>query len=184
MPWTHLAQTDGSTDGSSGDTSGGADGDLTTEIDNTIKVALDKWSVGQIGWPDFWLALGVLAIAVVLAYLVRRFIRYSTGALDGTAAAAVALTGQLVSVGIYLFAVALVLEILGFTLGPVLILGLLVVVLFLVLRPLVQNLTSGLVLQLRGHCQPGELVEIDGELGTVVEVNTRAVVLLAPDGRT
>ncbi|MDH3707471.1 MAG: mechanosensitive ion channel family protein, partial [Acidimicrobiia bacterium] len=79
---------------------------------------------------------------------------------------------------------ALVLVILGFTLGPVLIIGLLVIVLFLVLRPVIQNFTAGLVLQMRGHCQPSDIVEIDGELGTVEEVNTRAVVLHTADGRT
>lgn len=176
-----LAQTDGSS-GDSG--SSGADGGASSEVDDAINVVVDNWSVEQVDWADVGVAVAVLAVAVGLAYLVRRLIRRSTRRLEGTAAAAVAMTGQLVSIGVYLFATAIVLEILGFTLGPVLIIGLLVIVLFLVLRPVIQNLTSGLVLQMRGHCQPGDLVEIDGELGTVDEVNTRAVVLVAPDGRT
>ena len=118
------------------------EGEVTSELDSGIKVALDKWSGGQIGWPDVWLSLAILAIAVCLAYLVRRLILRSTRTLDGSAAAAVAFIGQIVSAGIYLFAAAIVLEVLGFTLGPVLILGLLVVVLLIVLRPIVQNLSS------------------------------------------
>ena len=114
----------------------------------------------------------------------RRIIKRSTRSLDGSAAAAVAALGQLISVGIYLFAIAVVLEVLGFTLGPVLIIALIVVVLLIVLRPIVQNLGSGLLLQLRGYCLPGDVVAIDGELGTVEEVNTRAVVVATPDGRT
>ena len=167
-------------------TDGGGDveGDLTSEVDSTIKVALDKWSIGQIGWPDVWLAIAVFAFAILLAYLVRRLIKRSTRSLDGSAAATIAVLGQIVSVGIYLFAIAIVLEVLGFTLGPVLIIALLVVVLLIVLRPVVQNLSSGLLLQLRGQCRPGDVVAIDGEVGTVEEVNTRAVILATADGRT
>ena len=166
------------------DDGGDVAGDLASEVDSGIKVALDKWSIGQIGWPDFWLAIAVFAAAVLLAYLIRRLIKRSTRSLDGSAAAAIAVLGQMVSVGIYLFAIAIVLEVLGFTLGPVLIIALLVVVLLVVLRPIVQNLSSGLLLQLRGQCRPGDVVAIDGEVGTVEEVNTRAVVLATADGRT
>lgn len=166
------------------DDGGDVEGGVASELESGIKVALDRWSIGQVGWPDFWLAVGVFAAAVFLAFLVRRIIKRSARALDGSAAAGIAALGQLISVGIYLFAIAIVLEILGFTLGPVLVIVLILVVLLVVLRPVVQNLSSGLLLQLRGYCLPGDVVAIDGEVGTVDEVNTRAVILSTPDGRT
>jgi small conductance mechanosensitive channel len=161
----------------------GTEGGLITEVENEVKVVLDRWSVGQIDWSDVWAAVAVLIVAVGLAFVIRRVIRRSTRSMDGAAASAVSMIGQIASVGIYLFAVAIVLEILGFTLGPVLIVALLAVILLVVLRPVVQNLSAGLVLQLRGLCHPGDLVEVDGEVGVVREVNTRAVVLITADGR-
>ena len=91
---------------------------------------------------------------------------------------------QLISVGIYAFSLAIVLEILGFTLGPVLIIIALGFVLLIVFRPVIVNLSAGLFLQLRGYCRPGDVVMIDGETGRVDEVNARSVVLDAIDGRT
>ena len=166
------------------DGGGGDEGDIASEFDSEIKVALDNWSIGQIDWPDVWLSVAIFGAAVALAYLVRRLIRRSTSALEGPTAATLAVVGQIVSIGIYLFALAVVLEVLGFTLGPVLIVGLLVIVLLVVLRPIVQNFSAGLLLQLRGLCRPGDVVAIDGEVGTVQEVTTRSVVLQTADGRT
>ncbi|MGI9643758.1 MAG: mechanosensitive ion channel family protein [Ilumatobacteraceae bacterium] len=159
-------------------------GGLASELESGVQVAIDRWSSGQIGWTDVWIGLGIFVAATVLAFAVRRLIRHSTRTLDGSAAAAVNLLGQIVSIGLYLFAIALVLEVLGFTLGPVLIIALVVVVVLLVLRPVVTNVSSGLMLQLRGHCRPGDVVDIGGEVGVVSEVNTRAVVLETADGRT
>jgi small-conductance mechanosensitive channel len=72
----------------------------------------------------------------------------------------------------------------GFTLGPVIIVALLAAAVLLVLRPIVQNISSGLILQLRGSCLPGDVVEIAGETGVVQEINARAVVVTTIDGRT
>ena len=176
-----LAQTSQSEDQGSGTD---VESELLQEIDSGIKVTVDRWATGQFGWRDLWLALGIFAGAAFLAYVVRRLIKYSTRQLEGPAAAAMTLIGQVISIGIYLFATALVLEVIGFTLGPVLIIALLAVAVLLILRPIVQNLSSGLILQLRGSCLPGDVVEIAGEMGVVQEINARAVVLTTIDGRT
>lgn len=84
--------------------------------------------------------------------------RISTRQLDGPAAAAVALIGQIVSIGIYLFATALVLEVIGFAIGPAVIVVLLAVAILLLLRPIVQNLSSGLTLQMRGIYLAGDVI--------------------------
>ena len=118
------------------------------------------------------------------AYGVRRITRRSGRELEATSATALNLIGQLISIGIFAFALAIALDVLGFTLGPVLILALLLFVLWVVFRPLIVNVSSGLFLQLRGYCRPGDVVGIDGETGVVDEVNARSVVLQTIDGRT
>lgn len=158
--------------------------DVLSELESEVRVVVDRWSMGQVGWPDLLLSAGVVLGAAVAGYFARRLIKRATRDWEGPAAAAAAMIGQLVSVGIYLFAVALVLEILGFSLGPVLIVVLVVAVILVLLRPIVENLSSGLVLQLRGSCRPGDVMEIDDVIGVVDEVNTRAVVLVTGDGLT
>lgn len=160
------------------------DPELISDVETEIEVLVDRWSTGSIGWSDIIAALVVVACSVAVAWLVRRLLRRFSTSWEGPAAAALDMIGQLVSVGIYLFGAAIVLEIFGFTGGPVLVLALLTLVFFLFLRPVVENLSSGLVLQLRGSCQPGAVVEIDDVLGVVKEVSTRTVVLVTSDGRT
>lgn len=178
-PTTPTPPSDGSVPADGGTVETG----LLQEVENEVKVVLDRWSVGQIDWSDVAVGAVVVLVAVAVAWLVRRLIRRSARTMEGAAASALTLIGQLVSVGIYLFAFAIVLEVLGFSLGPVLIVILLVVVLLFALRPVVQNLSAGLLLQLRGLCHPGDLVEVAGEFGVVREVNTRALLLVTADGR-
>lgn len=158
--------------------------EISSEIDNQLTVVLDRWSLGQLGWPDLVAALVFVAFAALLAYLVRRVIRRSTQEVDGPTATALSLVGQLISLGIYAFALAIALDMLGFTAGPVLVVLVLALVLVLVFRPLIVNLGSGLFLQLRGYCRPGDVVTIEGETGVVDEVNARSVILETIDGRT
>ncbi|MGI9623206.1 MAG: mechanosensitive ion channel family protein [Acidimicrobiales bacterium] len=158
--------------------------EISDSVDSELTVVLDRWSTGQVDWPDLAAAIGVIAVAALLAYAVRRGIRRSARELDGVSSTALNLVGQLVSVGLYAFAIAIALGMLGFTAGPVLVLLALGFVLLIVFRPMIANLSSGLFLQLRGYCRPGDVVAIDGEVGTVNEVNTRSVIVDTVDGRT
>ena len=106
--------------------------------------------------------------------------RWSVGQVDAVAASRL---GQILTLGLYLLATVIALEILGFSLGPVLIIIVLLVVVLLFLQPVVKNLNSGFVLQLRGSFKPGDLVRIDELIGVVEEISTRAVVLATNDGR-
>ena len=159
-------------------------GVLISDVESEIKVLIDRWSVGIIGWTDIILAVAVMAGSAAVAWLVRRLLKRSTASWEGPAAAAVVVIGQVVSVGIYLVGAAVAMEIFGFNMGPVLVLVFLATVVLLFLRPVVENLSSGLLLQLRGACQPGDVVKIDDVLGEVQEVSTRTVVLMTTDGRT
>ncbi|MGI9615785.1 MAG: mechanosensitive ion channel family protein, partial [Acidimicrobiales bacterium] len=157
---------------------------LISELEGEIRVVHDRWSVGQIGWPDLLVAAGVLVAGVVLAVLTRRLIKRSTSSWDGTAASAAAALSQLIPIGIYLFAAAIVLAILDFSAGPVMILALLAVAAFVSLGPVLENVSSGLMVHLLGSCRPGDTVELDGLVGVVEEINSRTIILVADDGRS
>lgn len=160
------------------------DADLVSEVGDEIRVAVDRWSVGQVGWPDVLAAIAVFVLAALVAWLIRRWVGRWTKDWDGPAAAVASLLGQVLSVSLYLLAVVLALEMLGFSLGPVLIIIVLITLIFLFMQPIVRNLSSGFVLQLRASFKPGDLVETNDIVGVVDEVNTRSVVLSTPDGKT
>jgi small-conductance mechanosensitive channel len=103
--------------------------------------------------------------------------------MSGPSGAAIASMGLLLATGVVLVSVALALEVLGFSLGPILVMILIAIVLLLLARPLLVNLSSGLLLQLRAALEAGDLVSTNGVLGVVREVNARSVVLETSDGR-
>jgi small-conductance mechanosensitive channel len=159
-------------------------GDLVSEVGNEIKVALDRWSIGQLGLADLVVAGGVLLVGALLAWLASRVAKRLARRRDGVARAAIATIGLLIGSSIVLFAVAIALEVLGFSLGPILVLIMLVVAALLLLRPVMTNLSSGLLLQARAAVAAGDLVLINGVLGKVREINARSVVVETADGRT
>lgn len=166
-------------DGEGDDTSG----NLVSEVGNEIKVTLDRWSVGQLGVGDLIVATAVIVVGAVLAWLASRLAKRIARRYEGAARTAIATVGLLLGSSVMLLAVAVALEVLGFSLGPVLVLILLVVVALLLLRPLITNLSSGLLLQVRGALSAGDLIRTNGVLGTVHEINARSVVLETSDGR-
>lgn len=170
---------------SSGDdsSSGGSSADLLTEVGNEIQVTLDDWSVGRLGWADLVAAGIVVAVGIVLAWLVNGILHRAGRRAGGAARTAFGTFGQLLGGAVLLLALVLALEVLGFRLGPVLILILLAVLVVLLLRPMITNLTSGLLLQTRGALAVGDLVLTQGELGVVGEITARTVVIDTPDGR-
>jgi len=169
----------------SGDQSGGdSNNDLVSDVGSEIKVTLDRWSVGQLGLSDLLVALGVIAGGFVVAWFLRRLINRGARNMTGAALTAAGTVGKLAGAFVHLLSAALALEILGFSLGPILILILIAVVVLLLLRPMITNLSSGLLLQLRGALDAGDLVRTtrDG-FGVVHEITTRTTVLDTSDGR-
>lgn len=166
------------------DSTGEGQQDLLGEIGSEIKVVFDRWSAGQIGVTDLIIAAAIFAVAAVASFLVRRQVRRLTTHLDSSAATAGLVIGRLISLGIYLLAGGLALEVLGFTLGPVVIVALIIWAAVVFARPLMHDLNSGLDLQLRGSLRIGDLVETNGFIGTVGGVNTRSVILTTGDGKT
>lgn len=174
---------DGSGGGSSGGGSGGSDSgnDLISDLGNEIRVTVDRWSAGQLGLSDLVAAGAMIAGGCFLAWLARRLVQRAGRNFTGPALTAVGTVGQLTGGAIVLMATALALEMLGFSLSPILIL--IVVVALLLLRPIITNLTSGLLLQVRGALDGGDLVEIaGGVVGVVNEITTRTVSIDSSDG--
>jgi len=158
-------------------------GDLVSSVGDEIKVTLDRWSVGQLGLTDLVIAGAIVVTGVLLAWIASRVAKRFARRTDGAARAAWATGGLLVATLIMLLATSIALEVLGFGLGPILVLVLLVVIALLLLRPLVTNLSSGLLLQVRGALEAGDLVRTNGTLGVVEEINARSVVIDTSDGR-
>jgi small-conductance mechanosensitive channel len=157
--------------------------DLLSEVGNEVKVTLDRWSVGQLGVSDLIVAGSVVVVGGLLAWLASRVAKRIARRRDGAARVAIATIGLVLGSSIMLLAIAIALEVLGFSLGPILVLILLVVAALLLLRPLMTNLSSGLLLQVRGSLAAGDLISTNGVLGTVREINARSVVLETADGR-
>jgi small-conductance mechanosensitive channel len=179
-----VRQTGG--DESGGSESGGSEsgGDLVSDLGNEIRVTVDRWSAGQLGLSDIVAAGAVVVAGFCLAWLARRLVHRAGRNLTGPALTALGTVGQLTGGAIVLLATALALEILGFSLSPILILILIVVVALLLLRPIITNLTSGLLLQVRGALDVGDLVETTGGvMGVVNEITTRTLSIDTADGR-
>jgi small-conductance mechanosensitive channel len=157
--------------------------DLLGGIGDEVRVGVDRWSAGQIGLLDLGVAAGVVALAILASWLVRRVARRYGRQRGGVGRSAVEAIGQCVSIAILLFASALVLEILGFGLGPIVVLVLIVVFTALFLRPIITNLSGGLLLQVRGAFNLGDEVETHGVVGAVEEITSRSVIIHTPDGR-
>lgn len=166
-------------DPSGGDTSG----DLASDLGSEIRVTLDRWSVGQLGADDLLVAVGILAVGAFLAWLSSRIAKSIARRADGAVRAAIATSGLLVASAVMLLSGSLALEVLGFSLGPMLVLVLVLVVGILLLRPILTNLSSGVLLQIRAALEAGDLIRTNGVLGVVHEINARSVVLDTSDGR-
>jgi small-conductance mechanosensitive channel len=179
LPGTAVVRQSG-TDSSGGDSEGG----LVSDVGSEIKVTLDRWSLGQLGVSDLLAAAAVIVAGFVVAWVVRRLIKRSTRHMTGVTLTAVGTVGKLVGALIHLLAAALALEILGFSLGPIFALLLIAIMVLLLLRPMITNLSDGLLLQLRGAVEAGDLVLAARDvLGVVQEITTRTTVIDTEDGR-
>ncbi len=172
------------TTNSNGEPANGDSTNLVSDVGNEIKVTLDRWSVGQLGVGDVIAAGVVIVVGIVLAEVLTWLIRRSTRHLAGGGRSAIRTVEKLVSVSVYLLAAALALEILGFSLGPILVIVVIAVVLVLIFKPMITNLSSGLLLQLRGALDVGDMVSTAGGIvGVIQEISTRTTVIDTPDGR-
>ena len=137
---------------------------------------------GVTGWDVFAAALVVvlsLPIARLAARLARRGIRRVTGVSHEAAADA----GRISKGLVYLIAIAIALSILNVNVGFLsLLLALTVVFGALMLKPMVENSASGLLLLARPSFSVGDQIRTTDFRGTVEEIGSRSTVLRTDDG--
>lgn len=138
-----------------------------------------------VGIQEGVLAAVVLFSAVVVGALFRRLVIRAASQWSKARSDSAVFLGRMVGWFVILLGVVAALMIVGFQLGPMfLIITLVGVVVFLSGRGLLENFGAGIVLQTENPFRIGEIVEVDGEKGTVRDITGRATVLDTPDGRT
>ncbi|PPB81174.1 small-conductance mechanosensitive channel [Albidovulum inexpectatum] len=123
-----------------------------------------------------------LAIALTGGWLVVRVIPWQRLAPNSFVADVYRMVGRLVFV---ILGVVVALEILNATalLGAVLgAAGLVGLAVGFAVRDTVENFIASLLLSLRQPFRPDDLVEIEGDLGRVARLTSRATILISPDG--
>jgi small conductance mechanosensitive channel len=165
----------------------GGDGQTVTVQDlvpGTYDVFLKDWAPESVSGQDVLIALAVVTLGMILAFLIGRILKWSLLRWSEIPPFGAELAGRLTTYLIILLAVISALEIIGLTLGPLVIVIVAVVMMAWAMRPLLQNLGAGLMLQARGPFQPGDEIQSADYEGSVEEVNARVVIINTPDGRT
>lgn len=145
----------------------------------------DVWASLELnGWSIAAIVITLLA-SWLLASLARKAVRAALQRVPNLSAGVRRLAERIVVYGIWLLGIGIALSFLGASVQPVLAIALIVgVVLVLVLRGIADNFAASVVLQTRHPVAIGDEIESSGFVGTVTELNGRAVVLRTVDGRT
>lgn len=143
----------------------------------------------SVTWGDVILALLVVVAGWILSRFARKGVTVLMARAKGLSATITTLVARFVSYGILLLAIGIALALLGANVQPLLAIVIIVaVVVVLVLRGVADNFASGVLIQSRRTVDIGDELQIDGPdglvTGRVIELNARAVVVLALDGRT
>ena len=144
---------------------------------------IDELNSAEFEPSEFIVAAGVLVIGVAVGRLVGRYVgrwfRNSRAVPEVIAADAAAGVRWL----IYLIAIGAAANVVGahivwFGLAAIVFL----VVAVLVLRPQVENLAAGLVLTTRSAFALGDVIEVDRQVGSVVEIGSHSTAIETIDG--
>lgn len=133
---------------------------------------------------DIIFAAAALVGGFILSRVAKRGLIRFFRDMDGVPVDTGVMIARIVGYVILLIGLMVGLEALGFSWGPLgglLILALIVLV--FTAKPMLEDLGSGLVLQVRQPFEKGHLVDVDDECGVVVDVNSRTVILQTIDGR-
>lgn len=145
---------------------------------------VDDFDLSTITTADLVFALVALALSLFIAEVTKRTLRRVLDDLEGMPVQAADVIARIVSYMILLFGLVVAMEALGFSLGPVASILLIVVITVVVAaKPLLQDLGAGLIIQIRHPFRIGDQIVIEGEEGQVDEVSARTVRLIAVDGR-
>jgi small-conductance mechanosensitive channel len=132
---------------------------------------------------DIILALIALIVAWIVARVAARGVRSLTRRLDGVAPDVAVLAARVVKTFVIVIGIGVALTILGADMQPILAATiLLAVAAALSLRGIAENWAAGIVLQTQRPFNAGDVVDIKGYTGTVLEINGRATVIETLDG--
>ena len=144
----------------------------------------DEFDLSTISTGDVIFAVSAFVAAVVLSRIAKRSLHRLLDGVDGLPDEASDLIARIVGYLIVSFGLVLALEALGFSLGLVGTLFLVVIIgLVLAAKPLLQDLGAGLILQMRHPFSVGDQVSVDGHEGAVAEVSARTLRINTVDGR-
>jgi small-conductance mechanosensitive channel len=156
----------------------------TVPIPNEIGVVPDDFDLSTITGGDLAFAGISIVAGVVLGLLAKRALRRVLGEVDEMPVMAGDVISRIVGYLIMLLGIVVGMEALGFSLGPVGgLLVIIVIVIVLAAKPLLQDLGAGLILQIRRPFGVGDQVVVEGYEGVVEEVSARTVRITSVDGR-
>ena len=135
------------------------------------------------GW-DIVSALIVLAASWPVSALAGRVTRWFVRRIPGVPEAAIGLVGRGARVFVVVIALAISMSLIGVNVGwftALIVLVLLIVV--LTIRPLIQNLAAGLLIEARPSFGVGDEIVTNGHSGEVIGINARSTVIRTRDGK-
>ena len=136
-------------------------------------------------WWELVVAGLILVVALLAARLVRRRVRSWLQTSGEVAPHLPEPIGRLSGWVVMMVGIVSALMVLGFQMGPVVLVLLIVVAVgAMSARRLLENLSAGLSLQITAPFTVGDRIETQGITGWVQQINSRAVVLTSRDRRT
>ena len=140
----------------------------------------------DVTWSDVFVALGILAATLLVAWLLGRLIEHRLGRPGGQSQQIVKLVTRTVRWLVIFVGAAWALSLLGLSVAWLtLIIGLLVVIAVLLLRALVEGLAAGYVLSSRHGFNIGDQIPASTTSTVeILEITSRSTVLRLRDGRT
>jgi small conductance mechanosensitive channel len=149
-----------------------------------VGVITDNFDLSTITTSDLVFAAVALVSSIILSIVAKRALRRILNGIDDMPVLAGDVVAKIVSYVIMTFGVVFALEALGFSLGLLgSLLLLLIVLVALAARPLLQDLGAGLIIQLRRPFGMGDQVAIDEFEGRIDEVSARTVRIITIDGK-
>lgn len=149
---------------------------VTTDLDGLIELE------GVTAW-DVVIAIAIIIGAALIARVVKRVVLRWLPEVDGVPEQVSLSLSRMAGYTVILIGVVYASSWVGVDTGPVFLVILVIgVVAFFSMKPLLENFAAGLILQTRSPFDIGDEILLDGYAGVVVEIDSRTVLILTPDG--
>ncbi len=137
---------------------------------------------GVTGW-DVAIAFAIVVASILIARFVRRLVLRWLPEVDGVPEQVSLTLARIAGYAVIVVGVVYAASWVGVDTGPIfLVILLIAVVTFFSMKPLLENFAAGLILQTRSPFDIGDEIALDGYIGEVIEVDSRTVLILTPDG--